>query len=135
MLLYHFTDRAGLVAAIVSATEAGQREALVELAATVDSAEDLMLALWRRVSSKELRPFVRLFFECVAATDGKGLTDPWLDTASTVSDRIGEDYDLDLIRLGVAVMRGLLIDVLATDSSDAATVSMERFIDMWRAER
>ena len=133
MLLYHFGSRAGLVAAIVEATEAAQRDTLVELAAAADTAEELILALWERVSSEELRPFVRLFFECVAATGGQGLTDPWLDTADEVTEILGETYDPDVIRLGVAVTRGLLIDVLATGSTEDTTRSIERFIDMWRA--
>ena len=132
MLLYHFENRAGLVEAIVNATEAAQRASLLELAGAVYSAEDLMLALWHQVSAPELRPFVRLFFECVAATGGRGLTDPWLEVADQVTELIGEHHDPDLIRLGVAASRGLLIEVLATDSADAATRSMEQFVAMWR---
>lgn len=133
MLLYHFDDRAGLVTAIVEATEAAQRDTLVELSAEAATAEDLILALWHRVSAVELRPFVRLFFECVAATGGEGLTGPWLAVADTVTEAMGEHHDRDLIRLGVAVTRGLLIDVLATGSAEEATRSLELFVDLWRA--
>ncbi|MDW3177149.1 MAG: TetR/AcrR family transcriptional regulator [Acidimicrobiia bacterium] len=133
MVLYHFGDRAGLVSAIVGAVESDQRETLVRMAATAESAEELILALWHHVCSEELRPFVRLFFECVGLTGGVGLTDPWLDVADRVTEMIGSDFDADRIRLGVAVTRGLLIDVLATGSSDAATRSLETFVEMWRA--
>lgn len=133
MVLYHFGDRTGLVAAIVDAVEADQRATLEHMAATAASAEDLILALWHHVSAEELRPFVRLFYECVALTGGSGLTDPWLDVADRVTAMIGEDVDADRIRLGVAVTRGLLIDVLATGSTDAATRSIETFVEMWRA--
>ena len=133
MVLYHFGDRAGLVAAIVAATESAQRETLVELAADVGTSEELIVALWDRVSSEELRPFVRLFFECVAATGGQGLTEPWLAVADEVMANIDEAYDPDRIRLGVAVTRGLLIDVLASGSADEATRSLELFVAMWRA--
>jgi AcrR family transcriptional regulator len=132
MLLYHFESRAELVTAIVQATEAAQRETLVALAAQADTAEDLILALWHEVSAEELRPFVRLFFECVAATGGEGLTDPWLVLGDELTDMLGDDHDVDLIRLGVAVTRGLLIDVLATESTAAATRSVEQFVEMWR---
>ena len=132
MVLYHFGDRAGLVAAIVEATEQAQRMALTELGAEVDTAEELILALWRQVSAEEMRPFVRLFFECVAATGGEGLTDPWLAIADSVGEMVGQDYDPDQIRLGVAVTRGLLIDVLATGSARDATRSLELFIEMWQ---
>ncbi|MDH3684238.1 MAG: TetR/AcrR family transcriptional regulator [Acidimicrobiia bacterium] len=133
MLIYHFVSRAGLVAAVVETIEAAQRDLLVELSAEVSTATELMMALWRRVSAPELRPFVRLFFECVAATGGEGLTDPWLEMANSVAQTLSEDYDADQLRLGVAVTRGLLIDVLATGDADAATRSMERFIEMWQA--
>ena len=135
MVLYHFGNRAGLVSAIVAATESAQRETLLELAGQSDTVEDLVLALWHRVAGEDLRPFVRLFFECVAATGGEGLTDPWIDVAERVADVIGEEFDADQIRLGVAVTRGLLIDVLATGSTDAATRSLEAFIEMWRSSR
>lgn len=132
MLLYHFGDRSGLVAAIVETVESSQREVLRELATEVDDPVALVRALWARVSAPELRPFVRLFFECVAVTGGKGLTDPWLDVAADVSTRLGMEVDLDELRLGVAVTRGLLIDVLASDDAVPATRALDRFLEMWQ---
>lgn len=131
MVLYHFGSRAGLVAAIVEATEAAQRQTLQRLAGEVVSSEELILALWREVSSEPLRPLVRLFFECVGITGGTGLTEPWLAVAKDVAERVGEDYDPDHIRLGVAVTRGLLIDVLATGSTVEADRALAAFIEMW----
>lgn len=132
MLNYHFGSRGALVAAIVEITEERQRETLVRLAGEADSGADLILALWRQVSSAELRPFVRLFFECVGLTGGQGLTESWLDVAESVAERVGERYDPELTRLGVAVSRGLLVDVLATGSTDEADRAMGRFVDLWR---
>ena len=40
-------------------------------------------------------------------------------------------FDPAEIRLGVAVTRGLLVDVILTGDVDAATESLERFITMW----
>lgn len=91
------------------------------------------MALWQRVSTAEMRPFIRRFFGCVAITGVEGLTDPWLTTADIATDAIGEDYDPDQICLGAAVTRGLLIDVLATGTAADATRSVELFIEMWRA--
>ena len=45
----------------------------------------LVVALWERVSSPQLRPFVRLFFETVAATAGAG--DPHLDDRRAAAAR------------------------------------------------
>ncbi|MGB5952636.1 MAG: hypothetical protein WBG57_09015 [Ornithinimicrobium sp.] len=131
MLLFHFKSRAGLVSAIVEAVEAAQRNLLDELVDQVSSPAELILALWARVSSSEMRPFVRLFFEGVALTGGTGLTDPWLDTAADVSRRLGITVDQAELRLGVAVSRGLLIDVLATGDAREATESIARFVEIW----
>ena len=131
MLLFHFESRAGLVSAIVETVEATQRAMFEELVDQVTSPSELVLALWERVSSVELRPFVRLFFECVALTGGRGLTDPWLEVAGDVTDQLGIILDQTELRMGVAVTRGLLIDVLATGDARHATKSIERFAEMW----
>lgn len=135
MLLYHFKSRAGLVAAIVEAVETSQRGLLTALAAEIDDPVELARALWERSAAPELRPFVRLFFECVALTGGTGLTDPWISLSLNVTEGLGVPPDEDELRLGVAVTRGLLIDVLASDDATAATRSFERFLDMWQASR
>ncbi len=133
MVLYHFGSRAGLVAAIVTSVEAAQRDMLVELAADAEDARALMLALWSRVSSPELRPFVRLFFEAVATTvgtdRGDSLTGPWLYEGQQAATRLGLDADPADLRLGVAVVRGLLVDVLASGEVAPATEALMRFVD------
>ena len=131
MILFHFGSRAGLVSAIVETVEATQRQLLEELVDHVADPSELVLALWEQVSSAELRPFVRLFFECVALTGGKGLTDPWLEVADVVADKLGITVDESDLRMGVALTRGLLIDVLATGDTSQATRSLERFIEIW----
>jgi AcrR family transcriptional regulator len=142
MLIYHFGSRDGLVAAVVAATEAAQRETFAELAAVADGPPDLIRALWDRVSSPELRPFVRLFFESVAASGRTrsadlpdDLTAPWLDESEPVTERFAVGFDAVEVRLGVAVVRGLLIDVLATNDVVAATESLERFFVLWERGR
>src|SRR5690606_34275015 len=65
MLIYHFGSREGLIKAIVANTEEAQRRTLRELAERSTSPAELVRGLWQRVSSPELRPFVRLFFELV----------------------------------------------------------------------
>lgn len=131
MLLYHFGSRAGLVAAIVEAVESAQRAMLVELAGQVSDGPELVRALWAQVSSEPLRPFVRLFFECVAVTGGAGLTDPWIDPSTEIAERLSLNSSEEDVRVGVAVTRGLLIDVLATGDAAPATRALERFIEMW----
>ncbi|MEI2639138.1 MAG: hypothetical protein V9F03_09110 [Microthrixaceae bacterium] len=36
-----------------------------------------------------------------------------------------------MLRLGTAVTRGLLIDVLSTGDVDSASQALDRFIEMW----
>lgn len=131
MLIFHFGSRAGLVSAVVEAVEAAQRALLEELADQVSDPSELVLLLWRQVSSPELRPFVRLFFECVAVTGGEGLTDSWIPVSETVAAKLNIEVDETELRLGIAVTRGLLIDVLASGDATAATKSMERFAETW----
>jgi AcrR family transcriptional regulator len=137
MLLYHFGSRGGLIAAIVGAVEAAQRVTLRELAGQAESPAQLIRDLWHQVSSDELRPFVRLFFESLAyASPGRGgdqLTSPWLSDTGDVAVQLGVGWDPVDIRLGVATVRGLLIDVLATGDAGPATESLERFIALLEA--
>ncbi len=133
MLIYHFGSRAGMVSAIVEATESAQRDLLLQLADEVEDPTDLVRLLWQTVSSAEMLPFVRLFFECVAITGGEGLTEPWVELSSDIANRLGVDTNDDELRLGVAATRGLLIEVLATGDAEAATRSLERLLEMWSA--
>lgn len=134
MLHYHFGSREGLVTAVVEAVEAAQRGALGQLSTSATDAAGLIRQLWHQVSSAELRPFVQLFFEAVAYASrqgtGSGFTTPWLADAEAAADRIGAEFDPVAARLGIAVTRGLLIDVLCGEA-DAATASLERFIELW----
>ncbi len=129
MLHYHFGSRAGLVAAIVETVESRQRAMLAELAAEIDDPLELARALWLRTSAPELRPFVRLFFECVALTGGEGLTDPWIEVSMAIGERHRLSTDEDELRLGVAVTRGLL----AHDDASQATRAFERYLELWGA--
>lgn len=137
MLLYHFGSREGLLAAIVGVVEARQRETMLELAAGAAGGRELMVGLWQHLSSPELRPFVRLFFEVFALTTrgaagteelAAGLTSSWLEDAVTAGERLGLTTDRAMLRLGVAVTRGLLLDLLAGADHADVTEAYERFV-------
>lgn len=134
MVIFHFGSRSGLVSAVVEAVESAQRDLLEQLVDQVSSPSELMLLLWEQVSSPELRPFVRLFFECVALADGDDLTDSWIAVAETVAEKLDMTADETDLRLGIAVTRGLLIDVLASGDATPATRSIERFVEMWNPD-
>ena len=138
MLHYHFGSREGLVAAIVDEVEARQRAALAQAAADAGTGvapEDLVLALWRQVSSEELRPFVRLFFEALSVVGRDAddhLTATWLEQVDDLTAVLGVPTDAVDLRLGVAVVRGLLVDVVATGDTGPATESLLRYLELWR---
>ena len=48
-----------------------------------------------------------------------------------MSARTERHTDATEIRLGIAVIRGLLLDVVAGGDLDGATASLERFLSMW----
>lgn len=134
MLLYHFGSRPGLVAAIVHEVERRQRE-FMTAAEPGDDPLAVARVMWRRVSDPELRPFVQLFFEVAAyasraAGGGDDLTLPWVDDAVAVSETLGQAADPVTIRLGVAVVRGLLVDVIGGGDLEGATAAFERYLEL-----
>lgn len=144
MLLYHFGSHAGLVAAIAARVEAQQREVLGELAADAAGPADLQRRLWAQVSDPAIAPFVRLFFDVLGlALAGRpgteqflaNLIEPWLTEAAAAAEAVDATPRREDLRLGIAVTRGLLIDVLATGDLEGATSAHERFIELWEAGR
>jgi AcrR family transcriptional regulator len=140
MLLYHFGSREGLLAAIVASIEEQQRAVLAALSEGGDSAA-VMLALWQQVSQPGLRPFVRLFYATVGmAVQGvpgtqsvlDNLTAPWLDQGGEAARRLGAPVDPAALRLGVAVARGLLLELVAGADPADVDASYRLFVEMWQ---
>jgi AcrR family transcriptional regulator len=120
MLLHYFGSRDDLLVAIVEEIEARQRVTFTDLPA--DPA-DAFAAMWADLRRPELRPFERLFFEVYArAAQGEEPFARFLPGA--IDNWLGHDAyagaDPAVVRLGLAVSRGLLLDLAATD--DAAAV-------------
>ena len=140
MLLYHFGSREGLLAAIVAAIEAQQRAVMVAMAEQANTPRELMLGLWGEVSREELRPFVKLFFEVFGlvaqgapGTEGlrETLTQPWLIDAAEAGKEIGVASDPAELRVGVAVSRGLLLDLVAGADYAEVDEAYRRFVDLY----
>ncbi len=140
MLLYHFGSREGLLVAVVRAVEAAQRAFLAEMYSDPSlSLGDITRNLWRRLADPSLWPNERLFFELYAlALQGRPGTAGMLDdivnswVAPSVTSLVQrgvppEDAEAEA-RLGVAVARGLLLDLLATGDRAAVDASLERYI-------
>ena len=130
MLLYHFGSREGLVAAIVERVEATQRALMAADVPAAATAAEVIRGVWSRVSAPETLPLVRLFFETVAyaGREGTDLTSAWLADAAALAVALGIAPDPVGTRLGVAVMRGLLVDVVTGGDADAASAALERFV-------
>ena len=141
MLLYHFGSREGLVAAVVAAVEARQRDVLDEIAAgSVGDPAAAMRSFWADLADPARHESERLFFEAVAlamrgrpGTEGlkETLVEPWLEAAGAAAAATGlpsGDARVDA-RLGMAVTRGLLLDLLVTGDRAGVDEAMERFVE------
>jgi AcrR family transcriptional regulator len=140
MLLYHFGSREGLLIAVVRAVEEAQRAFLAEMYSDPTlSLADIARGMWRRLADPSLWPNERLFFELYAqALQGRpgtvelldGIVDAWVAPSVASLVRRGmapEDAEAEA-RLGVAVARGLLLDLLATGDRVAVGAAVERYI-------
>jgi AcrR family transcriptional regulator len=136
MLLHHFASRDELLLAIVEEVERRQVALLAEL--PTEPAEG-MAAMWANLCRPELRPFERLFFECYArGAQGEqpfarmvpGAVDAWL---TEIDKAAGGTADAALARLGLAVTRGLLLDLVATDDDAGVTAAARAFMDLIRS--
>jgi AcrR family transcriptional regulator len=145
MLIYHFGSREGLLVAIVQAVEAAQRAFLAELTADPEvPAGEIVRRMWRRLADPALGPHERLFFELYGqALQGRpgttglleGIVDSWVEPVAADAGRLGlapETARADA-RLGVAVMRGLLLDLLATGDRPAVDAALERYVSLVEA--
>jgi len=143
MLIHHFGSKEGLWVAIARAVEARQREVLTRVMEGSDRRpRDAMWAWWRHISDRSLWPNERLFFELYGqALQGRphatdlldGVVDAWLDPAAELLTAAGVPAAeaRARARLGVAVTRGLLLDLLATGDAAGVDAAMEAFIDLW----
>jgi AcrR family transcriptional regulator len=144
MLSFHFGSKEGLLVEVVREVEARQRALLEELRA--DPELDPLAqtqALWAHLTSPALAPYERLFFEVYAqGLLGKeparrlldDAVDAWLPpvvdlltSQGVPPDEAGADA-----RLGLAVTRGLLLDLLATGDLDAVNAAMARFTALYQ---
>jgi AcrR family transcriptional regulator len=136
MLIHHFGSRDGLITAVVEAVERDQNERLGEL--PEDTAEAIRVT-WRRTSVPSLWPIERLFFECYArGAQGEPpfdrlvpkLVDQTLAAVSTRADVGATEEGRSAARLGLAVIRGLLLDLVATGDRQATDRALELYVSL-----
>jgi AcrR family transcriptional regulator len=139
MLLYHFGSKEALIVAVIRTVEDAQRDAFAALDTAGYSPAEAMRAMWRRFTDPALGPHERLFFETYGqALQGRPgaveildrVVDAWVEPAVAYSVAHGADPATALAdaRLTVAVVRGLLLDWLATEDKAAVDAAFERYV-------
>lgn len=124
MLLYDFGSKERLVHEILA--EIRRREAGL-LEADVRTLDDV----WRWIAAPEREPFLRLFFEVYVDALGRGDAAPlvrdWLDFLERSWQ---PPVDAATATLMVAVVRGLLLDRLATGDRARTDAALRRFAEL-----
>jgi AcrR family transcriptional regulator len=146
MLIYHFGSKEGLLVAVIRSVEAAQREFFGQLSLTQPELApgDGIRLMWRHFTDPQLGPHERLFFEIYAqALQGRpgttglldDVVDAWIEPVAAYGIERGVPAEAARAdaRLGLAVIRGLLLDLLATDNRSAVDAALERYIAQYEA--
>jgi AcrR family transcriptional regulator len=139
MLLYDFSSKEDLVMAVLA--EVRRREAALlatHLETTKASAADLVRTIWEWLASPERAPFLRLFFEVYVqamnhpdayTARGREMVTEWLDQfGGALAGPDPRHVDPVVATLVIAVLRGLILDRLATGDDMRTDQALERFI-------
>ncbi len=145
MLIHHFGSKEGLWVAVVHEVEARQREILADLLPDPSKpVGDALREWWKHLSDPALWPNERLFFELygralhdegLAHAFLDGIVEDWLVPGTEINIAYGLPPNLARAhaRLGLAAVRGLLLDLLATGDIAGVDAAMEAFIDVYEA--
>jgi len=145
MLLYHFGSKDGLLLEVVREVEARTQVRLAALGEdAVGRTDELIRRMWAYVADPGLGDFERLFFALYGrALQGDASIRPllkddiehWLDLNVLLSAPLGVPPDVARThaRLGLAVTRGLLLDLLATGDRAGVEAALDVFADRYRA--
>jgi AcrR family transcriptional regulator len=145
MLIHHFGSKEKLWIEIAQTVEARQRELLAEMVPDVDEPIGVAMRIWwKHISHPALWANERLFFELYGqALQGRPHTAEFLD--DIVENWLGPATELNVARgvprsvaraharAGVAITRGLLLDLLATGDVAGVDAAMDAFVDSYEA--
>ena len=141
MLIYHFGSREGLLSAVVETVEQGEREVLERFLPTEDDPYAAGLRFWEHVADSATT-FAPLYFELAGhAMQGRPwaaglrdwLTEGWTEALTDLWTRLGRPRAeaVEMARVNLAAVRGLLFDLALTGDRAAADAGMrllgERF--------
>jgi AcrR family transcriptional regulator len=141
MLLYHFGSKDGLLLEVVRGVEARTQARLAQVAEIADLRSDVVIRrMWSYLTDPELAGFERLFFALYCrALQGDRATLPllqddieqWLEANVALAADVGVPAAVVRThsRLGLAVMRGLLLDLLATGDRAGVDAALEAFAE------
>ena len=148
MLLYHFGSKDGLLVAVAHAVEERTKTRLTDMIsargpASMELTDQNIVDMWALVADPSQADFERLFFALYGrALQGDEsirplLTDDiehWLDANVALTAPLGVPDDLARThaRLGLAVTRGLLLDLLATGDPAGVDAALEVFAARYR---
>lgn len=145
MLIHHFGSKEGLWVEVVRAVEERQREVLAGILPDPEAPfGEAMRMWWSHISDPSLWANERLFFEIYGqALQGRphtaamldGIVDDWVEPVAELSIARGIPPELARAqaRLGVAITRGLLLDLVGTEDVAGVGAAMEAFIDIYEA--
>jgi len=141
MLIHHFGSREGLLVTIVETVEERERERAIALhpTRTAMSRADAIRDAWRHFALPAQAGRERLFFECYSrALQGEapfaqmfpGAVEAWVDAIAALEMELGASKReaRARARLYVALMRGLLLDLLATHDRKGTADALEAFL-------
>lgn len=143
MLIHYFGSKEQLLVEIVRTSERRQRDVLSRLRLEPGlSPADVARSLWQQLTAPRLAGQERLFFEiCGHALRGRpeaapvleGLVTDWLEPLVAAEVGAGVDPALarNRARLGLATVRGLLLDLLATGDRAGVDAAMEEFLRLY----
>jgi len=143
MLIHYFGSKEQLLVEIVRTSERRQRELLSRLSLEPGlSPADAARLLWRQLTDPRLAGQERLFFEIYGhAMRGRpeavpildGLVTDWLEPLVAAEVAAGADpvAARNRARLGLATVRGLLLDLLATGDRAGVDAAMEEFLRLY----
>ncbi|MFF4398796.1 TetR/AcrR family transcriptional regulator [Streptomyces sp. NPDC001480] len=143
MLIHYFGSKEQLLVEVVRTSERRQRDLLSRLRTDPGlSPADAARLLWQQLTDPRLAGQERLFFEiCGQALRGRpeavpvleGLVTDWLEPLVAAEIAAGADPTAarNRARLGLATVRGLLLDLLATGDRVGVDAAMEEFLRLY----
>jgi AcrR family transcriptional regulator len=141
VLLFLFGSKDGLIRALLARARSDELDLLRRITSQYDEPPGLEVVareLWTWLAAKERRPLMKLWVEAygrsLVAADGpwtdfaRSTVDDWLELLKSVQPDEGT-AGAEARRTGVlAILRGGLLDLLATGDADRTTAAIQQYL-------